>query len=106
MKYRITVQLPRQERTPTEELLERTVQLLEAVAEYGAIYPAAKKLGVNYSHAWSSIRKVELSLGEELLVRVGGSSGCKLTERAIALTKEYRRVQAAAQAAADRVSAP
>ena len=37
----------------------------------------------------------------DLLVRVGGSSGCKLTERAIALTKEYRRVQAAAQAAAD-----
>ena len=105
MKYRITVQLPGQERTPTEELLERAVLLLEAVAEYGAIYPAAKKLGINYSHAWSSIRKVELSLGEDLLVRVGGSSGCKLTARALELTKEYRRVQAAAQAAADRVTA-
>ena len=30
MKYRITVQLPRQERTPSEELLERAVLLLEA----------------------------------------------------------------------------
>ena len=104
MKYRITVQLPRQERTPSEELLERVVLLLEGVAEYGAIYPAAKKLGINYSYAWSSIKKVELSLGEDLLVRVGGSTGCKLTERAEALTKEYRRVQAAAQTAADSVS--
>ena len=100
------VGLPGENGRESGELLARTVLLLEAVAEYGAIYPAAKKLGINYSHAWSSIRKVELSLGEDLLVRVGGSSGCKLTERAIALTKEYRRVQAAAQAAADRVSAP
>ena len=58
MKYRITVQLPRQERTPSEELLERAVLLLEGVAEYGAIYPAAKKLGINCSYAWSSIKKV------------------------------------------------
>ena len=98
------VGLPGENGRESGELLARTVLLLEAVAEYGAIYPAAKKLGINYSHAWSSIRKVELSLGEDLLVRVGGSSGCKLTERAIALTKEYRRVQAAAQTAADRAS--
>ena len=104
MKFRVNVQLPKQDRTPGEELLERTVLLLEGVAEYGAIYPAARKLGITYSHAWSSIRKVELSLGEDLLVRVGGSAGCKLTARAEALTREYRRVQAAAQAAADAAS--
>ena len=101
MKYRITVQLPDSEKT--DDLLARTVLLLETVAECGAIYPAARKLGINYSHAWSSIRKVELSLGEDLLVRTGGSFGCKLTARAIALTKEYRRVEKAAQAAADKV---
>lgn len=101
MKYRISVHLPSQERSGQDELLERTVQLLEAVADCGAIYPAARKLGINYSHAWSSIRRVELLLGEDLLIRCGGSVGCKLTARATALIGEYRRVQAAAQSAAD-----
>ena len=100
MKYRITVQLPGKEKA--DDLLARTVLLLEAVARYGAIYPAAKKLGINYSYAWSSIRRVEEALGEELLIRAGGSTGCKLTRRAMELTKEYRRVEKAAQEAADR----
>lgn len=100
MKYRITVQLPDKE--TSDDLLARAVRLLEAVARYGAILPAAKKLGINYSYAWSSIRKVEKALGEELLIRTGGSTGCKLTARALELTKEYRRVEKAAQAAADK----
>ena len=103
MKYRITVQLPGRDKS--DDLLARTVLLLEAVARYGAIYPAAKKLGINYSYAWSSIRRVEEALGEELLIRAGGSTGCKLTRRALELTKEYRRVEEAAQAAADAAAA-
>ena len=102
MKYRITVQLP--DREKADDLLARTVLLLETIARCGAIYPAAHQLGINYSYAWSSIRRVEEALGEELLIRAGGSTGCKLTRRAMELTKEYRRVEQAAQAAADKAS--
>jgi len=101
LTFRIEVDLPRQEQTVTDNLLERTVLLLEGVAECNALYPVAKRLGISYFCAWSSIQKTEMRLGEDLLVRLGGSAGCRLTERALQLTKEYRRVQAAAQAAAD-----
>lgn len=101
MKYRVSLQLASAPPGSGESLLDRAVRLLESIEACGAILPAARTLGLSYSCAWSSVQRAEKLLGCPLLLRAGGSTGCKLTPAGLALIREYRRVLQAAQSAAE-----
>ncbi len=71
--------------------------LLETIDKRGSLSAAALELGISYRKAWGDIKKAELLLGSELLVKQrGGSLGgtSTLTDYArkwLAFYKEFHR---------------
>lgn len=54
--------------------------LLHGVEQYGSLNKTAKELGMAYSKAWTLIKRVEESLGFQLIER-HGAHGSLLTEK-------------------------
>jgi len=69
--------------------------LLKAIAKYGSITIAARKVGVSYKYAWDRLAEIENALGKPILrTRRGGKAGgggAELTDGAVALLKDYDR---------------
>lgn len=80
-------------------------RILKAVAETGSLNAAAKKLGMSYRHAWSSIRAAEQRLGRPLLVRSKGGpkgGGARLTAEAARLVDRLALLETETKAFADK----
>ena len=78
-------------------LSEWRVELLEAVAETGALAAAAERLGVPYRTAWHRVKETEGHLGVRLLATESGGAeggGSRLTPEAVDLVGRFRRVSA------------
>ena len=66
--------------------------LLRGVADTGSLNKAAKKQHMAYSKAWRMVKKVEDSLGFDLLERHGGA-GSMLTEDGIRFLDLYEEFE-------------
>ncbi|MDK6027872.1 substrate-binding domain-containing protein [Ignisphaera sp. 4213-co] len=74
------------------EVMNRDVaKLLVNVLSYGSINKASKAVGINYSRAWSIVRRVGLGLGGIGSVYRGGrfGGGVKLSSSVVDLLKRY-----------------
>jgi molybdate transport system regulatory protein len=84
---------------------EGKYQLLCAVQERGSISKAAASLGRSYRKAWGDIKRAELALGQQLIVRTrGGADGgqSELTVFAGRLLAAWEKHRRAVFAAADK----
>ena len=80
-------------------------RILRAVAETGSLNKAARKLGMSYRHAWSSIRAAEERLGRQLLIRQKGGrhgGGAVLTDFARDMLLKFEELDGDIQAFANR----
>ncbi len=96
-KFRIRVKIWVEDESSRTVFGEGRLKVLQTVQELGSLHAAAKVLGMSYRAVWGRIRHTEERLGVQLLTRnVGGASGggSQLTEVALALMDEYRRLQA------------
>ena len=68
--------------------------LLELIDELGSLSSAAKELGMSYRRAWGRLKKLEESLGENLVVKVGGNKkGYRLSETGKQFILSYRAAE-------------
>lgn len=70
--------------------------LLRHNSEKNSLTEAAKVAGISYRNAWDRISDLESKLGQHLVeTKVGGRAGggARLTDRGVALLKEFRRVR-------------
>ena len=84
---------------------EGLARLLEGVASSGTLRKAALDGGMSYRYAWGLVRGLEKNLESRLVLsRPGGpdGGGTELTDEGRGLLALYRRVSAAARAAAAR----
>jgi molybdate transport system regulatory protein len=67
--------------------------LLRRISETNSLTEAAKMLGISYRNAWGRIKRIESSLGKEILeTRTGGATGgsSRLTPDGLSLFREFR----------------
>lgn len=76
--------------------------LLQGIVELKSLNKAAKRMGMAYSKAWTSIRATEEHLGIVLIER-RGQHGSVLTAEGERLLDYFLRAQAAAEQAAEEV---
>ena len=71
------------------------ISLLEGVKSSGSIAMAAKRMGVSYSFAHSSIRNMEEAMGERLVQESGdyAAAGSQLTPFGETLVADYRAIR-------------
>ncbi len=70
--------------------------LLRHISEKNSITEAAKGAGISYRNAWDRISELESKLRQHLVeTKVGGRMGgeARLTDKGVALLKEFRRVR-------------
>lgn len=68
--------------------------LLEQVDACGSLSGASKELGMSYRRAWGRLKKLEESLGEDLVIKVGGNKkGYRLTETGRRFITSYREAE-------------
>ncbi|MFC4523589.1 winged helix-turn-helix domain-containing protein [Cupriavidus pinatubonensis] len=83
---------------------EKLLRLLEAVRETRSIGKAAASSGFSHRHAWTLIRNLEKSLGQQLVVGTRGE-GSMLTPYAIRLLHAERRYRMTVQPALEAAMA-
>jgi molybdate transport system regulatory protein len=77
------------------------IQLLEAIAKTGSISAAARTLDMNYRRAWDLLNHMNKAFGRPLVDgHTGSAGGAELTELGREVIARYRRIEAAAEAAA------
>ena len=75
---------------------EGRVRLLEAIIKYGSITRASKEVAISYKKAWKLIDSINTASVEPVVKRVvggKGGGGTIVTEKGLALIKEYRNLQ-------------
>jgi molybdate transport system regulatory protein len=80
------------------------VQLLERLAEHGAIRRAAASMGMSYRKAWLLIQEMQETFnGAVVTTEVGGTAGggAQLTELGTTLLRSYRHIENRATRAAE-----
>lgn len=84
------------------------IALLEAVAEFGSIAAAAKRLGLSYKGAWDAAQALNNLFEEPLITtQAGGRAGgeAELTPRGRAVVAAFRRVESELAATVARLEA-
>ncbi|WP_374576052.1 TOBE domain-containing protein [Phenylobacterium sp.] len=84
------------------------IALLEAVAEFGSISGAAKRLGLSYKGAWDAVQALNNLFDAPLIAaHAGGRSGgeASLTPRGRAVVTAFRKVEAELASAVARLEA-
>ncbi len=74
-------------------LSEGRARLLSLLKKHKSISKAAKEMGMSYRHAWGTIKKIEKSLGEKVVIsKRGGEEGgaSRLTEEGEELLRRYK----------------
>ena len=69
------------------------MELLQKLDELGSLNKAAAALKMSYRAAWGMLKKVEETLGENVLHRKRGRGGCSLTPFGQHLLKVYGKWQ-------------
>ncbi|XPV74837.1 MAG: winged helix-turn-helix domain-containing protein [Desulfovibrio sp.] len=69
------------------------MELLQKLDELGSLNKAAASLKMSYRAAWGMLKKVEETLGEDVLHRKRGRGGCSLTPFGKHLLKIYSKWQ-------------
>jgi len=67
--------------------------LLRRVLETNSLTLAARLLGISYRNAWGRVKRIETSLGKQILVtKVGGATGggSRLTSEGLSLFRQFR----------------
>jgi molybdate transport system regulatory protein len=70
--------------------------LLRHISERNSLTEAAKAAGISYRNAWDRISELESKLGQHIVeTKIGGreGGGARLTDKGVALLKEFRRVR-------------
>ncbi|MEZ0576323.1 winged helix-turn-helix domain-containing protein [Halodesulfovibrio aestuarii] len=68
--------------------------LLEKIDALGSLSGASKELGMSYRRAWGRLKKLEQSIGEDLVTKVGGNKkGYRLTETGRRFVSSYREAE-------------
>ena len=73
-------------------LEEDRYRLLQQIKEKGSLKAAADEMKISYRKAWGDMKRAEILLGYELIIRQrGGKSGgqSQLTDKAIKLLEAY-----------------
>ena len=76
--------------------------LMSGVQEYHSLNKAAKKMGMSYSKAWTSIKEAEEELGFSLVNR-DGQRGSTLTDKGKHFLEMFKLAEAAAQATSNSI---
>ena len=77
------------------------VRLLEKIGEAGSISAAAREMGMTYRRAWELVDHMNKAFGQPLIVgHTGSTGGADLTELGRTVVDRFRRIEAAATAAA------
>jgi molybdate transport system regulatory protein len=79
--------------------------ILKAVAKYGSLNTAAKKLGMSYRSVWSHINAVEKRFGRALLIKTKGGKnggGARLTPFADKLVERFVKIETDIKKYADK----
>lgn len=78
--------------------------MLEKIDALGSLSGASKELGMSYRRAWGRLKKLEESLGEDLVTKVGGNKkGYRLTETGRRFIISYREAERKMDEAAQEV---
>jgi len=70
------------------------VRLLRAIEKYGSITKAAKSMNMSYRHAWGIIKKIQDSVGKDIVITTHGGEhggGAKLTEYGKKILMQYEQ---------------
>lgn len=68
--------------------------LLEQIDALGSLSGASKELGMSYRRAWGRLKKLEETIGEDLVTKVGGNKkGYRLTETGRRFVESYREAE-------------
>nr|WP_145144706.1 LysR family transcriptional regulator [Roseomonas gilardii] len=79
------------------------VRLLEAIDRNGSISAAGRALGMSYRRAWELVEDLNRGLGRPVVETAAGGAGgggARLTRLGERVIREYRSIEAEAQAAA------
>jgi len=79
------------------------IALLEQIGRTGSISAAGRALRMSYRRAWELVEDLNRSLGRPAVTTAAGGAGgggASLTAAGEAVVREYRAIEAAAQAAA------
>ncbi|KAF1073731.1 winged helix-turn-helix domain-containing protein [Halodesulfovibrio sp. MK-HDV] len=78
--------------------------LLEQIDALGSLSGASKELGMSYRRAWGRLKKLEESIGEDLVTKVGGNKkGYRLTETGRRFITSYREAEKKMDQAAQKI---
>jgi molybdate transport system regulatory protein len=78
-------------------------ELLERIRDTGSIAAAGRAMGMSYKRAWSLVEEMNADFAAPLVARVrggAGGGGAQLTPEGEEVVARYRRLEAAALAAA------
>ena len=77
------------------------IALLETIEETGSISAAGRALDMTYRRAWELVDHMNKAFGQPLIVgHTGSAGGADLTELGRTIVDRFRRIEAAATAAA------
>ncbi|MBE9604321.1 LysR family transcriptional regulator [Acetobacteraceae bacterium H6797] len=75
------------------------IALLEAIAEWGSIAAAGRRLAISYKHAWEMVEALSQGLGKPVIMASPGGrhgGGSVLTREGESLVRHYRGMEQAA----------
>ncbi|WP_175566012.1 winged helix-turn-helix domain-containing protein [Halodesulfovibrio marinisediminis] len=78
--------------------------LLEKIDALGSLSGASKELGMSYRRAWGRLKKLEETIGDDLVVKVGGNKkGYRLSETGRQFLTSYREAEKKMDEAAQNI---